>query len=191
MGDTSNYSESPALYPIDTGRMSRVVEMAAKGAGWGRKLPAGHGLGIAVAYSFMSYSAVAIEVAIDDKGAIRIVNVDSVIDCGPQVNPERIRSQMEGAVIMGLSLAMHGEITFKEGQVVQSNFHDHVLLRNNEAPREIRVHIVPSDYKVGPGGVGEPGLPPVAPALCNAIFEATGKRIRRLPIAQQLAPKSA
>ncbi|MFT5642865.1 MAG: isoquinoline 1-oxidoreductase beta subunit, partial [Janthinobacterium sp.] len=188
MGDTANYSESPERYPIDTGRMRGVIELAAKGAGWGRTLPEGHGLGIAMAYSFMTYTAAVIEVAVDAKGGMRIVGVDMAIDCGAQVNPERIRSQVEGAVIMGLTLAMHGEISFKDGRVQQSNFHDHVLLRQREAPREIRVHLAQSDYSVAPGGVGEPGLPPVAPALCNAIFEATGKRIRQLPIAQQLAP---
>ena len=186
-GDTWNYGESPERYPIDTGRMRRVIEMAARGARWGRKLPPGQGLGIAVAYSFVSYTATAIEVAVDARGEVRVVGVDTAVDCGPQVNTDRIRAQMEGSVVRGGSLALKSEISFQNGRVVQSNLHDYAILRNNEAPREIRVHLAPSDYGVAPGGVGEPGLPPIAPALCNAVFAATGRRIRRLPIGDQLA----
>ena len=187
LSDLTNYGESPERYPIDTGRMARVVRLAAAGAKWGRKLPKGRGLGIAVAYSFMSYVATVIEVEVDNKGGLHVLAVDSAVDCGPQVNTERIRSQLEGAVIMGLGLAKLGEITFKDGQVEQSNFNDYAVLRLNEAPQQIRVHFAPADYSVAPGGIGEPGLPPIAPALCNAIFAATGKRIRRLPVGGQLA----
>ncbi|MBL0919672.1 MAG: xanthine dehydrogenase family protein molybdopterin-binding subunit [Hydrogenophaga sp.] len=182
LSDGWNYSEDPAVYPIDTGRMRDVLDAAARGARWGRKLPQGHGLGLAFCYSFLSYTATVVEVAVDEKGALQVVAVDMAIDCGPQVNPERIRSQMEGGAIMGLSLALSGEITFEKGRVVQSNFHDHELLRHAQSPRTIRTHLVNNDHRLPPGGVGEPPVPPVAPALCNAIFAATGKRLRQLPV---------
>ncbi len=182
LADTWNYSESPERYPYDTGRLRGVIEAACKGAQWGRTLPKGHGLGLAFCYSFMSYTATVVEVAVDEKGELRVVSVDMAMDCGPQINPERIRAQMEGGAIMGLSLALTSEITFEKGRVKQSNFHDYEVLRHNASPRVIRTHLVNDDHALPPGGVGEPPVPPVAPALCNAIFAATGKRIRDLPV---------
>jgi isoquinoline 1-oxidoreductase beta subunit len=183
--DQWNYDESPERYPLDTGRFRNVIEVAAREAKWGAPLPKGHGLGIAATYSFLTYAAAVIEVAVED-GTVRIPRAHIALDCGPQVNPDRIRSQVEGACIMGISLAMSGEITFRKGRAMQSNFHEYTLTRVHEAPREIQVHLVPSAFDVPLGGVGEPGLPPIAPALCNAIFAATGHRIRRLPIRAQL-----
>jgi isoquinoline 1-oxidoreductase beta subunit len=177
-----NYNESPQRYPVDTGRLRRVVELVAERAGWGRKMPAGHGLGIAGHYSFVTYTAAVVEVAVSDKGEITVPRVDIAIDCGMQVNPERVRSQLEGAVIMGLSVALRGGITFKDGRVEQNNFDRYTVLRMNEAPRDIRVHLLPGSFDIPLGGVGEPGVPPIAPALCNAIFAASGRRVRDLPI---------
>jgi len=186
--DSWNYGEDPAIYQVDTGRLRRVVETAAAGAGWGRTLPKGRGLGIAAHRSFVTYTAVVVEVEVGDTGQITIPRVDIAVDCGPQINPERIRSQMEGAVIQGVSLATVSAATFKDGRVEQRNFDGYRITRIDQAPREIHVHLVPAEgYDQPLGGVGEPGLPPVAPALCNAVFAATGKRIRSLPIGDQLS----
>jgi isoquinoline 1-oxidoreductase subunit beta len=184
--DPWNYGEPYDSYPIDTARLRRVVELVAEKGGWGRSVPKGNGLGIAVHRSFVSYIATIVEVSVDAKGKLTVPRVDTAIDCGSYVNPERIESQIEGAAIMGLSLAKYGEITFKDGKVQQGNFDNFPVVRMDEAPLVTNVYIVPPGPDTPPSGVGEPGVPPFAPALINAIFVATGKRIRALPIGKQL-----
>jgi isoquinoline 1-oxidoreductase subunit beta len=160
-------------------RMRAVLELAAQKAGWGSKLPPGVGRGIATHFSFDSYVAQVVEASVEKGGAVRVHRVVCALDCGLVINPDTVRAQMEGGIIFGLTAALKTEITLKDGRVEQGNFHDYQMLRIFETP-EIEVHIVPSGEN--PTGVGEPGVPPVAPALANAIFAATGKRVRRLPI---------
>ena len=159
-------------------RHRRVLEVAAEGAGWGKPLPPGRARGIAVHESFGSFVAHVAEVSLSGSG-VKVHRVVCAIDCGRIVNPDTIKAQIEGGIAFGLSAALFGEITLKDGRVEQSNFHDYPVLRMNEMPW-VDVQIVPSDEK--PGGVGEPGVPPVAPAVVNAIAVLTNRRIRRLPI---------
>ena len=154
-----------------------VLNLAAEKAGWGRPLSGGRARGLAVHESFGSWIAQVAEVSVSG-GRVRVHRVVCAVDCGVCVNPAGVRQQVEGAIAFGLSAAMHGELTFKDGRVQQSNFHDYPVLRLNEMP-EVEVHIVSSSEKAG--GIGEPGVPPIAPAVGNAIFAATGQRLRRLP----------
>ncbi len=160
-------------------RHLRALELAAQKAGWGAPLPAGHGRGLAVHASFGSFVAQVAEVSVSQEGKVKVHRVVCAIDCGPVVNPDTIEAQMQGGIVFGLTAALYGEITFQHGRVQQSNFNDYPMLRIKDMP-VVEVHIVPSTDRMG--GVGEPGVPPIAPAVANAVFAATGKRVRRLPI---------
>lgn len=180
----SNLGAEFSTEPHDTARLRRVIEVAAAKAGWGRKLPPRHGLGIAAHRSFLSYVATVVQVAVDANGQVSVPRVETAFDCGFAANPDRVRAQAEGAAVMGMSLAAYGAITFKNGQVEQENFSDFQVVRMDAAPRQIGVHLIDGGPPIG--GVGEAGLPPFAPALCNAIFAATGRRIRELPVGGHL-----
>jgi isoquinoline 1-oxidoreductase beta subunit len=169
---------------LDTRRFKAVLELAAAKAGWGRPLPPGRARGIAAHFSFDSYAAEVAEVSVEKTG-IRVHRVVAAVDIGRAIYPDAVTAQVEGAVAYGLSAALKGAITIKDGRCEQSNFNDFEVLRLPEMP-VVEVHIVPSTEP--PTGIGEPGLPPVAPAVMNAVFAATGKRLRRLPVrAQDLA----
>jgi isoquinoline 1-oxidoreductase beta subunit len=169
---------SPEGKPLDTARLKGVLQLAAEKAGWGKPLPAGVGRGIAGYYSFESYTAGVAEVSVKD-GQVRIDRIVYAVDCGRPINPNGIAAQVEGAAIYGLSAAMNDAITIHRGRVAQANFNDYQMPRIHQTPK-IEVHVVQS--KEEPTGIGEPGLPVIAPAVCNAIFAVTGKRVRRLPI---------
>ena len=184
--DFWNYGEPYEEFPINTARLKNVVRVAAENAGWGKTMPPRQGLGIAAHRAFASYVASVVHVAIDDDGTIRVPQVTSAIDCGFHVNPERIRSQMEGAAVMGMSNALYSGVTFKKGAVEQSNYTDYEVTRMSNYPQKVAVHIIEASWGTHAGGVGEPGVPPFAPALANAVFAATGKRLRNLPMGEKL-----
>ena len=165
--------------PYDSKRLKNVLNVVAKKAKWKRQLPEGSGLGLAVHYSFYSYVATVVEVSVND-GKVKINNVWSAIDCGLVLNKDNVKNQMEGAAIFGISLAFYGKISTKNGAVEQNNFFDYQMARMKDAPH-IDITVI-DNMETEPSGVGEPGVPPIAPAICNAIFNATGKRIRSLPL---------
>jgi isoquinoline 1-oxidoreductase beta subunit len=160
-------------------RAKAVLDLAAEKAGWGQTLPKGSGRGVSLQFVFGSYLAQVAEVEVSQEGAVRVRRVVCAVDCGIAVNPDTVQAQIQSAIIFGITAALHGEITLKDGRVQQSNFDDHQMLRMNEAPA-IEVHIVRNSEP--PGGMGECGTSAIVPAVANAIFAATGKRLRKMPV---------
>ena len=160
-------------------RARAVLDQAAEKAGWGQPLPAGRARGVAVIFGFGSYIAQVAEISVGKDGQVRVHRVVCAVDCGQMVNPDTIKAQMEGGIIYGLTAALYGEITLKDGRIEQSNFDNYQALRINEAPT-IEVHLV--ENREEPGGIGEPGTATIAPAVVNAIHALTGKRLRKLPV---------
>ena len=181
----SNYGGSWTDYPLETARARRVIELAMEKSAWGTPLPNGRGRGIAMHRSFLAYVAMVVEVNVAGDGTVIVPRATVAVDAGYVANPDRARSQMEGAVIMGMSNTLYSAITFKNGRVVESNYPSYQVTRMRAAPHVVDVHLVESEAL--PGGIGEPGVPPSAAALCNAIYAATKVRIRQLPVARQLA----
>ena len=180
LGELKNYGQSLEEHPIDTARHHRVVERVTELCRWSSRAKDGRALGLAVHRSFLAYVAVVISVVRRPDGRLYADEAWIVADVGTVVNRERVHSQLEGAVLFGIGQAFYGNVTMKEGRTVQSNFRDYRLLRLGEAPRAVHVDVIPSEGP--PAGVGEPGVPPVAPALANAIFALTGTRVRELPL---------
>jgi isoquinoline 1-oxidoreductase beta subunit len=158
----------------------RVLDMAAEKSNWDQKMPPGHGRGIAIHEAFGTIVSEVVEVAVDDKGKVRCERVVAVVDCGHVINPLNVAMQLESGIIYGLTAALYDEITIKDGAVEQGNFDNYQMVRMADAPK-IETYLALSGGSKW-GGIGEPGTPPIAPALCNAIFAATGQRIRSLPV---------
>ena len=166
-------------YPYDAKRMKDVLKNTAKIANWGKTLPENHGLGVAVHYSFYSYVATIVEVSVKNE-KVKVEHIWTTIDCGLALNKDNITNQLEGAAIFGMSIALYGKISAKEGAIEQNNFFDYQMTRMKDAPK-IEIAIM-DKMEEPPTGVGEPGVPVIAPAICNAIFNAIGKRVRSLPL---------
>jgi len=180
--DYKNYDGDYETYPIDAARFKRVVQIAAEKSGWGKqKLGNGCGMGLAVHRSFLTYVAAVVEVQVKDNQVI-VQRVHTALDAGTVVNPTTVKQQFEGAAVMGTGIAFYGEITATNGVIDQSNFDTFQVARMKVAPKETNIYIVESD--AAPAGIGEPGLPPIAPAIYNAVFAATGKRIREMPLSK-------
>ena len=181
--DFWDYGEPYEAFPIDTGRLAHVLDLAADGIGWGKDLPEGEGMGLAVHRSFVTYVACAARVKVVN-GLITVPEVHLAVDAGFIANPERVESQLQGAAVMGMTGALMSGITYKDGAVEQSNYYDYDVVRADNFPH-VHVHMVPHGFGVHSTGIGEPGVPPVAPAIANALFHATGKRHTALPIGMQ------
>lgn len=171
-------AKNTSPHPYDSSRMKNVLQEVKKMSNYGQPLPEGHGMGIAIHYSFYSYTATAVEVSVKNN-KVKVENTYTAFDCGLYVNKDAVLNQLEGSIIFGMSIAMFGKVEVKEGEVQQSNFHDYQMTRMKHAPK-INIKLIDNDHE--PTGVGEPGVPPVAAAICNAIFDATGTRVRDLPL---------
>jgi isoquinoline 1-oxidoreductase beta subunit len=163
---------------VDVARLRHVLDLAAEKSGWGTPLPKGRGRGIAGIAAWGTYLVYVAEVTVANDGGVKVDRVVCAIDCGQVINPDMVKAQVEGGLVFGLTAALFDEITIEGGQTQQSNFNNYPMMRINDMPR-VEVHIVPSHES--PGGCGEPPVPSIAPAVANAIFAATGKRLRRLP----------
>jgi isoquinoline 1-oxidoreductase beta subunit len=175
-----NYHASLEDHPVDVGRLRHVIERVTESSGWSRRHARKRSLGLAAHRSFLSYSAAVVSAYRDPQGRIGIDEAWLVIDAGQLVHPDRVRAQMEGSVVFGTSIALHGGVTMKDGATEQGNFDTMRIARMRQAARRIHVELVRSHEL--PGGVGEPGVPPVAPAIANAVFALTGRRVRSLPL---------
>lgn len=171
-------AKNSSPHPYNSSRMKNVLKEVQKLSNFGQSLPEGHGIGVAIHYSFYSYVATAVEVSVKNN-KVKVGNVYTVLDCGLYVNKDSVMNQLEGSAIFGMSIAFFGKVSAKEGAIQQSNFHDYQMTRMKDAPK-IHIKLIDNDHE--PTGVGEPGVPPVAAAICNAIYNATGTRVRDLPL---------